>query len=381
MLILPEADRPMAKISVYAANVRAGPGSNYPPIASVAQETRCLVLGRAVQPGWYYLQCPSATGWVRAGLYTVDGLLDQLPALAPATPTPNPAAPPPPLWQINGFANRSLASDPAVQFGADTIDFSWGLGAPVEGLPVDEFSLRLEGTLPFAAGTYSIAVTYDDGVRLFVNNEAVIDDWNEGAARTQSWAGPLAGDVPLRIEFFEAYSDATLQLVIMPMPSQAAPPTPRPATLRLPTPPVDAGWLAAYYVGGSPGVSGAAPALAQVEALDQVWPLDRDSGLESPVPGVLEPGNWSVRWRGRFDFDAGDYRFLASTSHGVRLYIDGVRVINGWPVEGAEASAASAEISTVVRDIAAGRHEVIVEFSAGEGPAWVRAGWEILPSP
>ncbi len=372
LVSLPSIGQPVANITAYAANVRAGPGPDYVPLAAVKQGTRCLVLGIGQAPGWYYLQCPVATGWVRSGLYALEGPLDALPVLVPLTPTPDPlAAPPVSLWQVSGFANRDLAGDPAVIFGADTVDFDSGLGSPDEALPVDEFSLRLEGTLPFASGVYSIALTYDDGARLYINNELVIDDWNEGAARSQAWQGALGGDVPLRIEFFEAYSDALLQLVVTPLQSQAAPPTPVP-NLVVPLPPVGEGWLATYYGNPTPG---GLPALTQLEPLDGAFPLNREFSVESPAPGVLAEDNWSARWRGRFDFAPGDYRFTARGNDGVRVYIDGVRMINAWPNAGDE-------VGNLVRDISAGEHEVVVEMYDAGGPAWVRTAWELeTPAP
>ena len=366
LVSLPAIGQPIADITVYAANVRAGPGNEFAPIASVQQGARCLILGRALVPGWHYLQCPGATGWVLNGLYSVQGDVAALPALVPASPTPDPAATPlPPRWHIAAFTNRGLAGEPALNFGADDVNFAWGQTAPAEGLPVDDFALRLEGLLPFASGVYSIELTYDDGARLFVNHELVIDDWNEGAVRMQSWAGALAGDVPLRIEYFEAYGDATLQMVITPLQTQADPPTPVPAPARPQLPPADAGWLATYYVGATPGGS---PALAQVEALDREWPVDRAFDAAQFAPGAANSGPWSARWRGRFTFDGGDYRFVARGKEGVRVYIDGVRIIDAWP-NGAD------EVSTIVREIAPGTHEVAVEMYAEGETTWVRAGW------
>ncbi len=366
---LPAVGQPIADMTVYAANIRAGPGDDFAPIATVGQGARCLVLGRAVAPGWYYLQCPGGTGWVRDALFVISGPLAALPLLAPITPTPDPmATPPPPRWQGAAYANRNLAGEAAVILGADEVNFNWGLGAPAESMPFDEFSLRLEGELPFASGVYSVALTYDDGARLFINNELVIDDWSEGAARTSTWRGPLAGAVPLRIEYFEAYGDALLRLIVTPIEAQAAPPAPIPTATRPAQPPVDGGWLATYY--GSP-TPGGIPALAQYEALDADFPLNREYSLESPAPGLLGPDNWSARWRGRFTFAAGDYQFTARGNEGVRVYIDGVRVINAWPN-------AADEVSNIVRDVQSGVHEIAVELYDAGGLAWVRAGWALL---
>ena len=40
--------------------------------------------------------------------------------------------------------------------------------------------------------------------------------------------------------------------------------------------------------------------------------------------------NFSVKWRGTFNLPAGNYTFNTVTSDGMRLYIDGVRVLDSW---------------------------------------------------
>ena len=47
------------------------------------------------------------------------------------------------------------------------------------GLPADHFSARYTGVVrPVKAGLYTFAVKSDDGVRLFVDDKLVIDNWH-----------------------------------------------------------------------------------------------------------------------------------------------------------------------------------------------------------
>ena len=110
-------------------------------------------------------------------------------------------------------------------------------------------------------------------------------------------------------------------------------------------------------------------ALTRVEPRGDVYPLNYEFSLGSPVPGVIGEDNWSARWRGRFLFDAGDYRFLARGNDGVRVYINGIRLIDAWPN-------ASDTVSNIFRSVGAGEHEITVEMYDAGGQAWVRAWWE-----
>lgn len=388
---------PSATISVHSAYVRTGPGQDFVPVGVVTQGTVCAVVGRSAAGGWWQLQCPGVTGWVMEGLYTIAGDTNGVPVvaapgdvsasptvpptpplLAAATPlAPTPTPPPAPSfapqavsdWVVLGFANRDLAGNPSVSLAVQTLDFNWGTAAPHPSLPADEFSLRAERTVNFAPGSYVIAATYDDGIRVFVNNVPAIDDWNEGAVRSTSWQGTLSGLTQLRVEYFEAFSEAQVRV------SYAAPAPPTPSPALPPTPPAppsgrppSGAWLATYFN----NIQLAEPAaITRVEPRSDVFPLNYEFSLGSPVPGVVGEDNWSARWRGRFAFDAGDYRFLARGNDGVRVYINGIRVLNAWPN-------ATDTVSNVFYGVGAGEHEITVEMYDAGGLAWVRAWWERL---
>ncbi len=107
-----------------------------------------------------------------------------------------------------------------------TIDLKWPgppLAQPPGGLDgLDHFSARWEGELVAPEdGEYEIGLEGDDGFRLFLKGEKIIDDWNNGPKRYKSAKVTLkAGEkVPVKIDYYQGASDRSLRLAWR-MPSQ-----------------------------------------------------------------------------------------------------------------------------------------------------------------
>jgi hypothetical protein len=106
------------------------------------------------------------------------------------------------------------------------------------------------------------------------------------------------------------------------------------------------------------------PAVVQCETA----PLDHDWGLGAPVAGVPVDG-FSVRWTGSFAFaTAGTYTFSATGDDGIRVYVDGVLLIDQWHDQGATTY-------TATRVLAAGAHTVTVEYYENLVIALARVSW------
>jgi hypothetical protein len=123
------------------------------------------------------------------------------------------------LLAANGLAgvyynNTGLTGSPVAARVDPAVNFTWS-GAPAAGVGADNFSVRWSGQLlPRYSGAYSFITTSDDGIRLFINGQKVIDNWTRHAAATNVGGATLTAGVKvdIRVEFFEASGGATAQL-------------------------------------------------------------------------------------------------------------------------------------------------------------------------
>lgn len=85
------------------------------------------------------------------------------------------------------YATRDL-SGPATLRAVQEVNFDWGKGAPLDGIPADNFSLRLSGELsaPVSA-TYTFYVAAADGMRLEVAGQKVVNGLSDHAASRVRW--------------------------------------------------------------------------------------------------------------------------------------------------------------------------------------------------
>ncbi len=104
-----------------------------------------------------------------------------------------------------------------------TINFNWGSGAPDASMGADSFSVRWQGfVVPRYTETYTFYTTNDDGARLWVNGQQLVNDWTSHAAReNQGQITLTAGQkYSLKLEYFEQSSGAVARLAWS-SPSQA----------------------------------------------------------------------------------------------------------------------------------------------------------------
>jgi YD repeat-containing protein len=95
------------------------------------------------------------------------------------------------------------------------VNFDWGGGSPDSSVGQDEFSARWTGTVvPSFSETYTFHTTTDDGVRLWVDGQLVIDKWVDQAPT--EWSGQMALQAgrpyALRMEFYERGGGAQAKL-------------------------------------------------------------------------------------------------------------------------------------------------------------------------
>jgi glucose/arabinose dehydrogenase len=96
-----------------------------------------------------------------------------------------------------------------------TVNFTWGSGSPAPSIGADTFSARWTGQVEAQfTGVYTFYTQSDDGVRLWVNGQQIINNWTDHAPTENSGTIQLtAGQrYDIRMEFYENGGGATARL-------------------------------------------------------------------------------------------------------------------------------------------------------------------------
>jgi hypothetical protein len=96
-----------------------------------------------------------------------------------------------------------------------TISFDWGTGSPDPILGADSFSARWIGQVqPRFSEAYTFYTVSDDGIRLWVNNQLVVDSWvDQGPTEHAGTIALQAGFLyDLKVEYYENGGGALAQL-------------------------------------------------------------------------------------------------------------------------------------------------------------------------
>jgi len=103
------------------------------------------------------------------------------------------------------FNNLTLSGTPILSTIDPTVDFKWS-GSPATGVNSDRFSVRWSGEIkPIYSETYTFYTSSDDGVRLWINDVLVINNWTNHATTTNSGNIDLeAGQLySIKMEFYD----------------------------------------------------------------------------------------------------------------------------------------------------------------------------------
>lgn len=254
-------------------------------------------------------------------------------------------------WLAEYFAGTDLGGAPVSRTHIDDVSLDWGHGSPA-GVPTDDFSARFSTVLNEGAGPYTFQAVSDDGVRVYVDGEAVIDEWHSSGA-TDTYVGQMTltdGAHEVVVEYYEASGAAEVHVGWTKSGTTPGPdPEPGPVSR----------WLAQYYNGTT--LSGAAVSSSYLEELDLDWGHGSPAGLPT--------NEFSARFATTLNEGAGTYEFTASSDDGVRVFVDDALVIDEWrPADGSELYTGTVQLGD-------GAHEVVVEYYEASGAAEVQVGW------
>jgi hypothetical protein len=96
------------------------------------------------------------------------------------------------------------------------VNFNWGTAAPDASMASDTFAVRWTGKVkPLYSQTYTFYTNSDDGVRVWVNNQLVIDRWfNQGG--TTEYSGSIAlsagQQYDIRVDYYDDTGGASAAL-------------------------------------------------------------------------------------------------------------------------------------------------------------------------
>ncbi|WP_217210014.1 PA14 domain-containing protein [Streptomyces sp. AC550_RSS872] len=109
-----------------------------------------------------------------------------------------------PVFKRQFFANTAFSGTAKKTDCDSTIDQNWGTGAPVSGLPRDNFGVRWTLTRDFGSGgPFSLAASGLDGIRVYVDGSRKVDLWKNTSttvSRTVNVTIP-SGRHTLRVDY------------------------------------------------------------------------------------------------------------------------------------------------------------------------------------
>ncbi len=118
-------------------------------------------------------------------------------------------------WKAEYFNNTDVSGTPVLTRTDPEINLDWGGGSPAPEIHENQFSARWTGCLEVpAGGVYTLTTRSDDGVRVWVDDQLVIDAWTDQANVEHAATVSLAGGVryPVRVEYYDEYSAARIAL-------------------------------------------------------------------------------------------------------------------------------------------------------------------------
>ncbi len=261
-----------------------------------------------------------------------------------------------PAWRAAYWNNTDLVGAPVLERDDAELNFDWGGGSPDPAVHPDLFSARWTRYLYLEEGLYRFTASADDGVRVFVDDRVIIDDWRDGPVRDSVGERALTtGHHLVRVEYYEKSDLAVAKLrwerIAGPTPTAPPPPpapTPSPET-----------WRGEYF--SNRDLSGD-PTLVRADSR-----IDFNWGTGAPAAG-LPADNFSVRWTRSPEFKAGMRRFTVTSDDGVRLWVNDRLIIDRWQVQAPTTFAADIYLP-------AGRIPIRLEYFEGAEQARISLTW------
>ena len=117
---------------------------------------------------------------------------------------------------IGEYYNNEDFTDKKFDRNDANIDFDWGLGSPDERIEPQTYSIRWTRKIkPSFSDIYWFSTQSDDGVRLWINDELVIDNWNLDDGSTKKFGSirlEANQKYDFKLEYFNGTNHGKIQL-------------------------------------------------------------------------------------------------------------------------------------------------------------------------
>ena len=254
-------------------------------------------------------------------------------------------------WLVEYYFAPWMDSAPCYRgYDSTTYIFKyWRDAAPDSACPAD-FSALFRRRVQFAGGTYRFHTDHDDGGRLYLDGTLIIGNDNYGTENVTR--NISAGLHELRYEMNDS-----------------------------------GGWAKATLWWRGPGALPdvtADPSQWYAEYFPNVWSEDEPPLIQNEGSGFLQhswsngPGyglpadNWSARFQRTVTLTCGKYQFNVDADYGVRLWVDGQKILDEWRVQ-------LASFHPQI-DVTAGSKAIRIDYYQGSGGAGLNVNWQQISS-
>lgn len=180
------------------------------------QDQRYVPIGYTAGPNVLNATAPANANIAPPGYYMLFVVDDQgVPSVASMIQVSEPSGGTGTGLRAEYFNNTTLSGSPALT-RTESVDYDWGDGSPGGSIGTENFSARWSGQVEApVAGTYQFRTISDDGVRLYLNDSLIIDNWTDHAptADTSGTITLAAGSKSnIRLEYYERGGGAVIRL-------------------------------------------------------------------------------------------------------------------------------------------------------------------------
>lgn len=109
----------------------------------------------------------------------------------------------------------AVSTNPILSRTDPVVNFNWGTGSPDTGtVRTNNFAVRWSGQVQaIESGLYAFRTSTDDGIRLYVNNQLLVERWNNSSANATGTIELTAGQrYDVRLDYYDASGTAIAKL-------------------------------------------------------------------------------------------------------------------------------------------------------------------------